>query len=148
MYLTAADPMKESEAEAISLTLDPLLLQEAPERVIRALRKAAAGEATARIRNRKHRLHIREIPAAAQELKILIRRIRRALRMMIVLSEKVQGSCAQKDQSEQEEGTETHAVPFLYGFENQKIRCTSMDGGSVALCRNRFENDMKLEKNL
>ena len=49
MYLTAADPMKESEAEAISLTLDPLLLQEAPERVIRALRKAAAGEATARI---------------------------------------------------------------------------------------------------
>ena len=87
MYLTAADPMKESEAEAISLTLDPLLLQEAPERVNRALRKAAAGEATARIRNRKHRLHIRGIPAAAQELKILIRRIRRALRMMIVLSE-------------------------------------------------------------
>jgi len=41
-----------------------------------------------------------------------------------------------------------HTVPFLYGFENQKIRCTSMDGGSVALCRNRFENDMKLEKNL
>ena len=113
MYLTAADPMKESEAEAISLTLDPFLLQKAPERVIRALRKAA-GEALARIRNRKHRLHIREIPAAAQEPKILIRRIRRALRMMIVLSEKVQGSCAQKDQSEQEEGTETHCSLSLW----------------------------------
>ena len=114
MYLTAADPMKKNAAEAISFTPALLLLQEAPDRVIRALWKAAAGEATARIRNRKHRLHIREIPAAAQELKILIRRIRRALRMMIVLSEKVQGSCAQKDQSEQEEGTETHCSLSLW----------------------------------
>ena len=118
--LTAADPMKKSAAEAISLTPGPLLLREAPGRTVRALRKMAAGEATARIRNRKHCLHVRWIPAAAQDPKILIRRIRQALRMMTVLSEKVQVSCAQKDQSEQEEGTENTLFPFFMALKTRK----------------------------